>query len=210
MAIVYRHRRLDTNKIFYIGIGKTKRRITSKDSRNKYWKNIINKTRYDSEIIAENLTWEDACELESFLIQLYGRKDNNTGILSNMTDGGDGSKGFKHTEEFKEKIKIKMHNRKISDKTRLKMSESAKNRPFSKNQIEILRNANLGKKLSENHKLKLSKTVLQYDLNDNFIKEYKSLSEASKITNTQCGHISKVCKNIRKTAGGYKWKYKNE
>ena len=46
MSIVYRHRRLDTFEVFYIGIGKTEKRAYSKKNRNKWWKNIILKTEY--------------------------------------------------------------------------------------------------------------------------------------------------------------------
>ena len=52
-----------------------------------------------------------------------------------------------------------------------------------------------------------SKIVYQFDLNGNFIKEYPSYSEATK--QTGIGHIHHVCLGKRKTAGGYKWKYKH-
>ena len=41
---VYRHRRLDTFEIFYVGISKVKSRCRS--TRNKIWKDIINKTTF--------------------------------------------------------------------------------------------------------------------------------------------------------------------
>ena len=66
-TLVYRHRRLDTFEIFYIGIGSIKRAYL-KHGRNKHWNNIVNKTNYQVEIIAENLDWETACELEILLI----------------------------------------------------------------------------------------------------------------------------------------------
>lgn len=114
---VYRHRRLDTFEIFYVGIGKTIKRAYTKTSRSNHWKSIVNKVGYQVEIIQTVNTWEDACELEMFLIKLYGRKDLQLGNLVNHTDGGDGNLnpsketrdkiskgrlGFKHDDKFKE------------------------------------------------------------------------------------------------------------
>ena len=101
--LIYRHIRLDTNEVFYIGIGNEKRPYT-KHRRSGFWNNIVNKTEYEVQILKKNLTWNEAVELEILLISYYGRKDNNTGILCNMTDGGEGSYGRKQTQECKNKI----------------------------------------------------------------------------------------------------------
>ena len=90
MSIIYRHRRLDNNQIFYVGVGVNEKRAFVKRNRSLFWNNITSKTKYNVEIIQENLSQEDAFELEIFLIELYGRKDIKTGILCNLTDGGDG------------------------------------------------------------------------------------------------------------------------
>ena len=50
--------------------------------------------------------------------------------------------------------------------------------------------------------------VYQYDLSDNFIKDYVSMHEASKITGVSYQNIYHNCKGNRKTAGGYKWSYR--
>lgn len=55
-----------------------------------------------------------------------------------------------------------------------------------------------------------SKVVNQYDKNGNFIKQFNSIIEASIAVNIHPGGITKVCKNIKHTAGGYKWKYNEE
>jgi len=50
--------------------------------------------------------------------------------------------------------------------------------------------------------------VLKISLEGKMIKEYESISKASKENNISKGNINNVCKGKRKTAGGYKWKYK--
>ena len=51
--------------------------------------------------------------------------------------------------------------------------------------------------------------VMQYDLKGNFIREYYSETEAAKaLGNKDQSNISKCCRNIRKSAYGYIWKYK--
>lgn len=54
---------------------------------------------------------------------------------------------------------------------------------------------------------KTRKKINQYDLNGNFIKEYKSISEASKTNNIPTSSISNCCKKNVHTAGGYIWQY---
>ena len=50
--------------------------------------------------------------------------------------------------------------------------------------------------------------VLQYDANDNFIKEWPCIRDAQ--DTLKIYHIGMVCKGQRKSAGGFKWKYKND
>ena len=90
MAVVYKHKRLDNNRVFYIGIGRDKYRAGKKNNRNKHWHNIVNKHGYTKEIIHDNLSWNEACEFEKFYISLYGRYDMKKGHLVNMTRGGEG------------------------------------------------------------------------------------------------------------------------
>ena len=147
MSIVYRHRRLDTFKVFYIGIGKTEKRAYSKKNRNKWWKNIILKTEYSVEIIIEDISWKEAQEVEVLLISEYGRRDLGLGNLVNLTNGGEGTQGIivsdttkqnmsisatgrKHSEESKEKNRIASSN--VSEETKLKryLKNKGKKRTF--------------------------------------------------------------------------------
>lgn len=119
LSYVYRHRRLDTNEVFYVGKG-TRRfesskcygRSRDKNGRNKFWKNIVKKTQYATEIIANHLTEYEAHELEEFLISLYGRRDLRQGTLANLTDGGEGLKG--HVPQYV-KILSEDQNRKMME-----------------------------------------------------------------------------------------------
>ena len=47
--------------------------------------------------LKQNLTEEEAFRHEKYMIAVFGRKDLGTGILHNLTDGGDGSSGYVHS-----------------------------------------------------------------------------------------------------------------
>lgn len=49
--------------------------------------------------------------------------------------------------------------------------------------------------------------VRQFDKSENFIAEYKTITEASKATGVSASKISSVCRGERKTAGGYIWRF---
>jgi len=57
---------------------------------------------------------------------------------------------------------------------------------------------------------KISNSVLQYDIDGNFIKEYKSLNEASRESGIPTPNISKNCNGILKHAGFYIWKFRDK
>jgi hypothetical protein len=133
---------LDTNEIFYVGMGSNKR-ATSLNNRNELWKRIVNKTEYVVEIVSENLTWEDACELECLLIKEYGRLDDKTGKLCNFTNGGDGSVGIVRSQKTRKLLSDALKNRKFSNDTIVKMKKAKENKyylddnPNSKKVINI-------------------------------------------------------------------------
>lgn len=103
MYCVYNHKRLDTGKVFYVGIGDSSRPY-SKINRNQYWHNIVNKCGYEVEVTHKDLYWPEACGIERYLIAFYGRKDLGEGDLVNLTDGGEGAVGLIHNEESRSKM----------------------------------------------------------------------------------------------------------
>lgn len=167
MAYVYRHKRLDKNEIFYIGIGSDSKgkysRAYSKVGRNKYWHNITKSTEYKVEIISEEwLTWEEACEKEKFWITFYGRADLKKGSLVNMTDGGQvypSNPMFgKDNPMFGNGHKLKgekngMYNKHHSDESKKKISEFKKGKP----NIHIQGDKNPAKRLDVREKISKSR-----------------------------------------------------
>lgn len=71
-----------------------------------------------------NLTELGAFALERRYIRWYGRKDNGTGILLNRTDGGEGSSGYRHTDEQRKSASIRNIGKKLSIETINKISIS--------------------------------------------------------------------------------------
>ena len=66
-------------------------------------------------------------------------------------------------------------------------------------------NMNYGK-LKEKQKRE-SKSVLQYDLNNNFIKKWNSIADVERELNITHCNIVACLKNRRNNAGGFVWKY---
>jgi hypothetical protein len=117
---------------YYVGKGKEQR---AWNSYNHTVKPPVDKNRI---IIAEqDLTEVGALALERRYIRWYGRKDLDTGILRNLTDGGDGVSGRKskkpRSAESREKQRLKMIGRKRG--------------PNSKEHNEAIGRGNMGKKV---------------------------------------------------------------
>jgi hypothetical protein len=145
---VYQHRRTDTGEIFYVGKGKQSRCFTT-SNRNQHWVNITNKTPYTIEVLYDNLTEDVAKLVEIGLITLYKSQGLN---LCNITIGGDGSSGLKHTLEARQVMSNKKRGRKLTDEHKSKIGQGNKGKVITEEQRKKISDSLKGKKLSEAHK----------------------------------------------------------
>ena len=189
MAVVYQHKRLDTNDIFYIGIelDTDKRKAIGKRSkiisnRNKHWKNIVNKVGYSIEILFLDITNQEAIEIEKYLIKYYGRCDLKTGKLVNLTDGGEGTVNLVVSKETR-----------LKNAAAARITKNKKGKRNSPEQILALAKFNtgnkycLGKKHSKETKLKISLVQIGKKLSEEHKNKIRSkligrvISEENKI-----------------------------
>ena len=182
-AYVYTHKRLDKNCIFYVGIGSSAnyKRAYQTYKRNEYWKRVNNITEIEVEVLFDGLTWELANYYEKYLIATYGRVNKGTGTLVNMTDGGDGVRGWIITEDG-----------------RKRMSNAKKG-------FRHTAEANLKNKISH------SIPIIQMTRQGEFIREWDSTIDASRELGFKSpSKITECCKGKRKTHKNFTWKYKNK
>jgi len=114
------------------------------------WKSGLD---FTEEIFLDNLSEQDAFDIERAAIELYGRHDNGTGILANMTNGGEGSGGHICSDEFKQKLRQLYKNRIFSEDHRKNLSKARKGRiswnkgvKHTPKTIEKIRQGKLGNK----------------------------------------------------------------
>ena len=233
---VYEHIRLDNNTCFYVGKGKGNRAYEL--DRNDFHDNISNSYGHAVVIVKDNLTEEEAFELERDTIEDYvftlgygidieGYKNReNDEFLTNLTFGGEGSSGFKHSEETKRKISESHKGIKLSEETKQKLSEANKERKYSEEAKRKMSEAKKGIQLSEEHKKKISESCKGRQLSEETKRKlskkvicittgkiFNSQSEAAIYYNVVQNHISHCCRGELKSVGKLpnstrlKWKF---
>lgn len=140
----------------YIGKGRKRRCFCHKYLYEKYttrfyskYKAIVKSNNKPKVVFVKtNLTEDESFEYEKYFINLIGRIENS-GTLTNLSDGGEGQSGFKFSEETKRRMSKARKGMKLpprSDEYRKHMSEVKKGKPAP----------NLGISMSEEAKIKMS------------------------------------------------------
>jgi len=157
MAYVYQHIRLDTDEVFYIGIGSDTEgkysRANKKEGRNARWVNVVNKVGYRVEIIKDSISWEEACKEEVRLIKFFGRENFNEGKLVNQTNGGDGTYGLIQSRELLDRLSNmnkgdknpnwgKKHTKEARDKMGVNKGQKFPIDEIERNRRLLIKNAN--------------------------------------------------------------------
>lgn len=180
------------------------------------WDNI------EHEVVASNLTKEEADNFEKLLIEKLNTKNRKYGY--NLKDGGVGGGGF--SEETLKKMSEAHKGIKQSEETIRKRAEKLKGKnnpnygkPMSDKQREKISNSKkgennnmFGKRLDEEAVQKIRKSqnvqkIAQYDLQGNLIKIWDSISDAGRELGIIRANISACCRGKRNTVSGFIWKY---
>lgn len=194
---VYGLKARESSEIRYIGITskslekRLKQHLQSinykkdKSYKKNWFNNLIkNNIKLEIELLEDNIEENEIFEKEKQYIKLFksfGAK------LVNGTEGGE--MGIP-TKETRRKMSI----------AKIGKPSNAKGRKVSNEQKELLAKLRLGSISTRR------RAVLQLDLNNNIIKEFSGLTIAEK--ETKINNIHRCINGGRKTAGGFKWKYK--
>ena len=222
MYYVYLHNNKINNKK-YIGITKQKPEerwgLNGKNYYSSpYFYSAIKKYGWDNFehiVLYDNLTKEEACQKEIELIQKYQTQDKQYGYnimeggntpampieireyLSKALKGNKNGKGHPCSEEKKRKISEAQKGRSLTPEHKLKLSESAKKRHVACSEEKK-------KILSQSYPHK--KQV--YCVENNTI--YESVHECARQLNLHATNVTRVCKGIIHTTGGYHLQYYND
>lgn len=161
-----------------------------------YFKRAIRKygwKNFKHEILFTNVEEERAKRLEIELIRHY----KGLGISYNLTNGGDGTNGYHHTDEYKQFKSQQMEEFFSTERGKEICAKGGK--------------TNLGKKY--NRKSGFTKgdyqvrIVCQYSLEGVLLNKFKSVSDASRKTGANNCQIGKCLRGKAITAKNFIWRY---
>jgi len=131
-SFVYVHIRESDNQPFYVGIGFKSDRPWDTYRRSDWHKRIVSKHGIRTEIIIDSITWEQAKFWEVCWIKSL--RDSGYDV-ANHTDGGDGIKGYKFSEDQQEKLTLRSLK---GHETRRKKEEN-----LSENELKLIKEMRL-------------------------------------------------------------------
>lgn len=170
------------------------RAINREDCKNRALYRAMKKygiENFEFSIIEET---DKTSEREEFWIAFYDTYNNGY----NSTLGGDG-RAYVHIDIKELKKYYRNHNFKETAK-HFNVAHKTLRNIMKQNNIEIESSQSIMKNNST--------SVLQLSMDGEIVCTYNSCHEAEMIiSGVNSGHISKVCRGIRKSAYGYKWQY---
>ena len=232
--VIYKITNLISGKIYigqdskndpkYLGSGLIMKRAIRKYGNKNFTKEIIDEANNKKELDYKEIYW----------IKYYNSNEGQIGY--NITDGGGGCLGCKHSDESKERMSINTSGDKnpmfgktieehwiemgFSDEEIILKKKNKKEKWLNSlsGNIKSLGTVRYGKenpfynKTHSNETKKIlsdksiKKVVLQFNLNGEFIRDWVSTMDIYRELKINCRNC---CRGVSKTACGYIWKYKN-
>jgi len=162
--------------------------------------------------LKQDLTEEEAFKHEIYMISVFGRKDLETGILRNKTDGGEGTSNVIRNDEWRKKQQESQKIRFENPEQRKKLSESIKKSWNNPKVREKLISSFKNKKLSEQHKQNLKESMERFYKDNPDYKTQKSEYQSKFLKGKKWwnnGSIEKIdfeCPGDEWKRGRIKWK----
>lgn len=145
---------------FYVGKGKSDRDVRPKNHNPLFTRIVAKIARLGGRphVVRwqRGLREDAALRLETAYIKLFGRRDNGTGILANMTDGGEGISGLVHSAKTRAKMSKAQSGRTNSPEARAKLSVAMRGKTHSAETRAKLSELWLGRSHGEESRLRMS------------------------------------------------------